>query len=177
VTDAAIDRERVANYVWRALPRELAEREIPWQHALEWDEEAIRLTLQRSDLRISRTLTLGGPAPDAWADGEEGPWWTPVTKEWAQELTRRLVHIVWFDWLPLRDAGETGRLHVTVWRDSAGRYLVEPVEGAEAVRLVLEPGLMIDRPPATQRVEVRRLFEPRGATVAEALEVGWARLE
>jgi hypothetical protein len=54
---------------------------------------------------------------------------------------------------------------------------VEPVEGTGAVPLVREPGLLIGRPVAIERVEVRRLFEPRGIPVEEAEVLGWVRVE
>jgi hypothetical protein len=89
------------------------------------------------------------------------------------------VRLVWLATLPLRDVDETGRVHMTVWRDPEveGRYMLELKAGAEAVRLVLEPGFMLDRATAADRAEIRRLFEARGATIAEALEAGLGRVE
>lgn len=153
---------------------------MPWAHSVEWDAQEIRVTLTRGDLQLTRGLRHGGPPPDAWADLEDdGPWWTPVTKKWADELARRLAHFAFLTWLPLRRADETGRLHVTVWRDAEGRYRATEAPGAEAVRLVLEPGLVVERADSTDvdRAQVRRMFEPQGMTVGEALELGWAHVE
>jgi hypothetical protein len=176
IDEAATDRERVADYVRRALPRELAERGIDWAHSLEHDAESIRPTLTRGDLVLTHAATLGGAPDDARAHGDEGRWWTPVTKRWAQELTWRLVHILWFRVLPLRDVDETGRLHVLVWK-AGDRYLASPGADAEAIGLVLEPGFIVERAPAGSWAYVRRVTEPDGATVADALELGWARVE
>lgn len=177
VTDAAAaDRGRVADYVRRALPRELAEREITWPHSLEYDSKEIRLTLARGDLRVTQALRMGGPPPDAWAEGEDGPWWTPVTKKWAQELARRLVYITWLRTLALHGVDETGRLHVIVWR-AGDRHLAVEAPGAEPVQLVLEPGYLVERAASGEWAQVRQVFELQGGTVGEALELGWARLE
>lgn len=170
------DRERVADYVRRAVPREMAEREMTWPHTVECDSESIRLTLSRGDLRVSQALTRGGPPRDAWAEGEEGPWWTPVTKEWAQELARRLVYITWLRSVALHGVDETGRLHVVVWK-AGEHYLPDEAPGAEPVRLVLEPGYLVERGPSNAWAQVRQVFELRGGSVQEALEMGWARLE
>lgn len=176
---AEADRERVGNYVERAAPRALAKRDVPWKHAVTWDEQEIRITLTRGELVITRGLRHGGPPEDAWAEGEEGPWWTPVTKKWADELARRLAHFAYLSWLPFRDVDATGRLHVTVWPTpgTERRYQAKPVEGVEPLRVVLEPGLMVEPAISADTLVVRRFLESPAGTLAEALEWGGARVE
>lgn len=180
MTDTTLtDRDRVGDFIRRAVPRELAEKDIDWPHELGWDEAEIRITVTRGELTITRRLTFGG-APDlAWADADEGPWWTPVTKKWAQEAARRLVHQVWLAWIPVRHADSTGRLHVRVWRDPAGenRYFATDRPGTEEVRLVLEPEYVAERAHASAHAQVRRMFSGEAMWVAEALAAGVARVE
>jgi hypothetical protein len=174
VLDPAADRERVADFVRRALPRELAHREISWPHVLAYDERSIRLTLTRGALLIPSEITLGQIVKDAWADlvdEDHGPWWTPATKPWAQELTRRLVHAAWLKHLPFREADESGHLRVTVWRDGE-RYVADHEPGTVPVHLVLEAGLSLER--GEYGTELKRWGQLRGVTIERAIAEGRA---
>jgi hypothetical protein len=170
------DRERVADFVRRALPRELQHREITWPHVLAHDKRSIRLTLTRGALLIPAAITMGGPPAESWTDmGEEGPWWTPATKTWATELTRRLVHVAWLRHLPFREADEGGHLHATLWRDG-NRWAAKETGGMERVGVVLEPGYQLERAPGGE-LELRRFLDPKPVRLGKALQEGLVRVD
>jgi hypothetical protein len=171
-------RDQVGDFVRYALPGELAEVGVPWAHSVDWDEREIRLTITRGDLAVTRALTYAGVPAGAWHEEDAAPWWQPPTREWAGELTKRLVQMAWFAYTLLREVDETGRLLVTVWTDPAreGHYRTNPCENGGSVRLRLEPGFMLERSDGDDAAMVRRVFEAGAVEVADALERGWARL-
>jgi hypothetical protein len=172
-------RDQVGDFVRHALPSELDALGMKWAHSVEWDDREIRLTITRGDLAITRALTFSGVPAGAWHEEDAPPWWHPPTREWAGELTTRLVQMASFAWVLLRDVDATGRLHVSVWADPAreGLYRTNPCENGERLHLVLEPGFMLERSEGWDAAKVRRVFEAGAVEVAEALELGWARPE
>jgi hypothetical protein len=53
VTDRVADRERVGDYVRRALPRAIARGGCDWPVRVKWDDTAVRGYLLRGELVIS----------------------------------------------------------------------------------------------------------------------------
>lgn len=173
-------QERIAAYVSRALPRELARRGVDWPVTIDYFDTAIFASLKRGGLRLEQGVTSGTPGPmdweREWPDGrQDPPWWYPCTKAQAQELARGLAQRLEQLWRQYRGADETGSLTETVWQDleREGRFYAQPRPGARPMELRLEPGCRVETPPAVEWAVVSRLGGGT-ATIPEALRAGWA---
>lgn len=118
---------RHASYAERVLCRALAGVLTDgWHLEVAADPRGVRAELHRGELRIAHGV------------GRER-WWEPVTRAHAEQVVRPLRVQLARWWRVYREADETGRLRVTLWRGSR-KWSFQPMPGFEAVHVVLEPG-------------------------------------
>ncbi|HEV2149713.1 MAG TPA: hypothetical protein VGR37_20095 [Longimicrobiaceae bacterium] len=144
----------------RALPRHERIRALKgWTVAVVWDEHRIRGTLTRGELVIPSAV-------------RGNPWWSPVARTRAMDVTDRLATVLAGYAALYAAADPTGRMRVEAWREGE-RLGLAPWEGAERVKLVLEPGVRLGGEAGQGTRLFHRLGDHVGLGVEGAVRDGW----
>lgn len=156
------DRDRVGDFVRRALPRRLEAIGCTWPLKVEWDELHIGAWIVRGELVI-RT----------W--NSKRPWWYPACRPKAVDITDSFARVLGVHFERFRDADETGRRVATVWKYRGGGYTFTEEPGTEPLQVELAPGVYFDTNAGTSGSLIFRYQAGGGVAWKNALELGWVR--
>ena len=152
--------DRIGGYVATELPRVLEREGVDWPVHVTWDELGVIASIRRGELLIPahavRTL-----------------WWEPATEVTGDRLVKELGRVLWSCWRAYRDADETGRMAVSLWRDAQGRLHPDPLPGLEPARGFMEPGCRLGEQTRSGRTRVYRLGKSQALDLESAVAQGW----
>lgn len=157
-------RERVGDFVRRAL---LVHRRLAatgWPTEVGWDDVEIWATARRGEL-VLRT----------WERNIR--WWSPAIRRHALDLADSFARVLLKIMEQYGEVDESGRAHATVWRDARDFYHLEEVPGAVPRRYVLEVGWRILNPNQGPGPILTDLRNAGGIHIREALARGIIRPE
>jgi hypothetical protein len=163
--EAGSDRDRVGDYVRRALPRALEHGGCDWPCAVAWDEVTVRAYLSPGELVLSTFH-------------RRAHWWDPVSRKKGDEIVDDLGRVLLGMWRDhYHDADETGRCRRQLWMMRGGGLTNEPQSTGRAVTVVLEPGVRLGEVTGQGGYLVYRHGVHHGETYEDAVSLGWMQVE